>query len=350
MYHDFQLAHHDGSDWPEWSSAPRKPLVEFCGAHKGEWMDSVIGPDAVTGAPMIYHVVRCELCIATHVFPLPDAEALAHYYAHTFYQHDKPAYVERYERDREWWTECVYKPIFAICNSVRHLPSDTTWPRFLDIGAGPGIALDIAQRCGYDTMGIEPNAWLCEALINRGHYMRQGVIDQFTDAQLRVVGEDRHVFDVIMAYEVLEHQPYPEEFLLRCYDLLEDGGLLIVAVPNDYNPLQLAACQQLHLSHYWLAPPQHLFYFTPKTLQLLLRRCGFTILTARATYPMERFLLDGRNYVGNDELGRQCHAERMADELTAVHHGQWIQREQEYAANMTQRVGRELLFIARKNG
>lgn len=340
---DFQLAWHDSDDYPEWGSKPRRPLVRFDGAHKGEWMESVIGPDVVTGAPSIYHIVRCELCIATHVWPLPEPSALAHYYATQFYQQEKPEYVERYERDRAWWEQCVHAPILATCE--RALPvTERPHARVLDIGAGPGIALDVALRQDWETWGIEPNAWLCEQLTARGHRMLQGSFESHIAAL--TTGETR--FDIITLYEVLEHQPCPDEFLLACYDLLAPGGVLAVVVPNDYSPIQLAAKQRLGLQSYWLAPPQHLFYFTPKTLQLCLRRCGFQLCDMRGTHALDKFLLEDYNYIGNDRIGRMVHTWRMQDELHAVTKGQWDQREQAYRLNMQYRIGREIVAIARK--
>jgi len=48
MTEDFQLAWHDGDDYPEWGSRHRKPIVQFDMAHKGEWLDSVIWHDIFT--------------------------------------------------------------------------------------------------------------------------------------------------------------------------------------------------------------------------------------------------------------------------------------------------------------
>ena len=351
MTEDFQLAWHDGMDWPEWGSKPRKPLVQLDMAHKGELLDSVIGPDVVTGKPMVYHIVRCELCIACHVWPLPEPQALARYYAEQFFQTDKPDYVERYERDRPWWERCVYTPILQQCKD--HLRLDCPGEdavRFLDIGTGPGICLDVAkQHFGWQTWGIEPHKGLCKVLWQRGHSMHEGTIETFPTGPLLFPFDDHVRVHVLMAYEVIEHQSCPEGFLLRCYDLLEEGGLLVCVVPNDYNPIQLAAQAKLGLLSYWLAPPQHLFYWTPKTLQLCLRRAGFQILDMRGTFPIDKFLLeDGRNYIGDDAMGHRCHAYRMQDELYAVEHGQWAQREQEYRDNLSQRIGREIVCIARK--
>ena len=349
MTDDFQLAWHVGDDWPEWGSAPRKPLVQFDMAHKGEWLESVIGPDVVTGKPMVYQVLRCELCIGIHVWPLPDPAALAKFYAEQFYQVEKPDYVARYQADRPWWEQCVHGPILTHCRTL--LPLDALWDgiRFLDIGAGPGIALDCAQRLDWQTWGIEPHKGLCEALRQRGHSMHEGPLETLPSGPLLFPFDDHARVHVLMAYEVLEHQPCPEDFLLRCYDLLEPGGLLICVVPNDYSPIQLAAQKKLSLTSYWLAPSQHLFYWTPKTLQLCVRRAGFQILDMRGTFPLDKFLLEeGRNYIGDDAMGRRCHTFRMQDELYAVEHGQWAQREQEYRHNLTQRVGREIVCLARK--
>ena len=351
MQDDFQLAWHvDVDSYPEWGSAPRKPLVALDMAHKGEWMDSVIGPDVVTGKPMVYQVVRCELCIGIHVWPLPDPAALARFYTEQFFQVEKPDYVARYERDREWWEKCVHGPILQQCKDYLRLDChEEDQVRFLDIGAGPGIALDVAQkRFSWQTWGIEPHKGLCEALWARGHSMHEGTLETFPTGPLLFPFDDHARVHVAMLYETIEHQICPEETLLRVWELLEPGGIVIVVVPNDFNPLQFAVCKKLGLPHWFVSPPQHLWMFTPKCLQLLLRRCGFEIVDARTTFPLEKFLLEGRCYVGNDVIGRVCHQERMAYELDAVASGKWAQLEQTYRMNMAERIGRELVFIGRK--
>jgi 2-polyprenyl-3-methyl-5-hydroxy-6-metoxy-1,4-benzoquinol methylase len=155
--------------------------------------------------------------------------------------------------------------------------------------------------------------------------------------------------DVLYLYETLEHQPCPEEFLLLCADMLAPGGVLVVVVPNDYNPLQLQAQQQLGIPRWWLAPPQHLHYFTPKTLQLLVRRCGFRIADMRGTYPLEQHLLTGENYIGNDMVGRKVHSARKAIELHAVGNAEdWDTLMAKYRGNLVDRIGREIVCIAQK--
>ena len=339
MTEPFQLDWHTGDDWPEWGAEARRPVLALDVAHRGELLDSVVGPDVVTGQPRVYHILKCEFCILIHAWPLPPPAALAAYYAREFYQRAKPDYVARYEQDRAWWETCVHGPILDACERFLRLEGETR-PCFLDIGAGPGIALDVAAQRGYVTCGIEPSRALWDHTSAGGHLIHHGTLETF--------GGVSQAFHVVYLYETLEHQPNPEDFLVRCHDLLTPGGVLVAVVPNDYSPIQLAACARLGVPPYWLAPPQHLTMFTPKTLQLLLRRCGFQILDLRGTFPLDKFLLEGHNYLGNDRVGRLVHTQRMQSELYAVAHGQWAQREQEYRANMAQRVGREIVCVARQ--
>ena len=53
-------------------------------------------------------------------------------------------------------------------------------------------------------------------------------------------------------------------------------------------------------------------YFNFDSLERTLRRCGFEPRMREATFPMEWFLLQGIDYIGRDDIGRKCHAQRMA--------------------------------------
>jgi len=261
----FQMdSHVDWPSWPEWGSAPRGPLVDFDAAHRGEWLESVIGPDPATWTPRIYHIVRCELCILTHVWPLPNAEALATYYAEQFYQMDHADYVARYEADRAWWEQCVHGPILEQCHEEFLLKTGRGLLSMLEVGSGPGIALDVARRrFGWDTRGLEPNFELCLELDKREHDPIYGTLEKMM--AIRRNHKITEAWDILYLYEVLEHQPNPESFLLDCYEILNPGGLIVVVVPNDYNPIQLEAQRTLNLKPYWLAAPQLLHPQNPAT-------------------------------------------------------------------------------------
>lgn len=348
MDYSYQIAWHLGENYPDWGAAPRGNLVRLDTAHQGEWLDSVVGPSVETGEPMVYHILKCELCICIHAWPLPDAAALATYYEALFYQQEKPDYLERYTADEAWWKQCVHEPLITQVEShwYQEFAIRPQWPHMLEVGAGPGMALAVGKDRGWKTFAIEPSPLCAAHLRAQGHRVYQGTLEGY---QAALEGIPR-TYHLLYLYEVLEHQPCPEDFLLRCYDLLAPGGMLVIAVPNDASPLQYAVCGKLRIPPYWWAPPQHLFYFSPKFLQLVVRRAGFTIRDMRGTYPMERFILEeNQNYLGNDRIGRRVHQWRMQEELRVTKSGLWQERAHQYRTAMeAYRQGREIYCIAQK--
>ena len=59
-------------------------------------------------------------------------------------------------------------------------------------------------------------------------------------------------------------------------------------------------------------------------------------------------LEQGRCYVGNPTLGRDCHRERMAFEMEMIQRGKWKALEAQYIANVDQRIGREMIAVFQK--
>ena len=119
-------------------------------------------------------------------------------------------------------------------------------------------------------------------------------------------------------------------------------------MPNDYSVLQLKAEEELDVGkRWWVAPPQHLNYFTPVSLSKLILRAGFDILEVRGTWPMEHYLFSGYNYIGNDQVGRMCHQNRMETEINIENQGQWLLQRSELQGLIGQGIGREVFILAR---
>jgi hypothetical protein len=73
----------------------------------------------------------------------------------------------------------------------------------------------------------------------------------------------------------------------------------------------------------------------------------FEILHQETSFPLESFLIAGRNYIGNPELGRECHKERKAFESALFTHDP-AQMRAVNAAWTAQGIGREFLVLGRK--
>ena len=153
-------------------------------------------------------------------------------------------------------------------------------------------------------------------------------------------------FDAVHLKLVMEHVSEPLAVLAAAREVLRPGGVVAVQIPNDFNPVQLAAQKLLHKDPWWVVHPVHLNYFNFESLERTLRRCGFEPRLREATFPMEWFLLQGIDYIGRDDVGRKCHAQRMeleknleAGGLTHIRRGfsRWL---------ASHGIGREAVVLA----
>lgn len=283
-----------------------------------------------------FDVIDCLACGFRHVLPLPDPESLERIYRHEYYSEEKPLYLERHEADREWW-QLVHDERLERFEALLNTESR----RVLDVGCGPGLFLDQARCRGWSARGIEPSRQAA------AHCRAQGldVVNDFLGpASAASLGR----FDAVHLSEVLEHIPDPAGMLETIRGLLVPEGVLCVVVPNDYSPFQQALREVEGFEPWWVVPPHHLNYFDRASLGRLLERSGFEVLATEATFPIDLFLLMGENYVGNDELGRQCHARRKRLELTLEKAGLRGLKRDLYAALAKHGIGRELVVFARR--
>jgi len=120
-----------------------------------------------------------------------------------------------------------------------------------------------------------------------------------------------------------------------------------VASPNDFNPLQMVLWKKMGFAPWWVNPKHHLNYFDTQSARSFLQARRFDVLHLETSYPLENFLLAGRNYVGNPALGRECHNERKAFETTLFRHDR--ARLCALAASWAaQGIGREFIILGKK--
>lgn len=291
--------------------------------HTGETLDEVDGST----------VLDCKECGFAHVMPLPSDEELQKFYEKDFYDTEKPDYFKSSEEDMEWWM-ARYTHYYDL------LEAHTKGRRLLDIGSGPGYFLDAGAKRGWDVLGFEPSVTAARYSSERGLMV---VNDMFSAEKATSHG----LFDAIMISLVLEHVPDPVQFIEEAKQVLAPGGLLCIIVPNDYNPLQKLLVEYHGYKPWWVVPKHHLNYFSIESLTKLLQSRDFAPVEVETSYPMEFFLLSGRNYVGDSEVGRACHKERKAFE-TALFAGNKSLLQDMYHMWAKEGIGREVVLIARK--
>jgi SAM-dependent methyltransferase len=280
-----------------------------------------------------YDVIDCEACGFRHIDPLFSEAQLKKFYDSEFYQSERPDYFERMEADKEWWM-LRYRHYYELMEA--HAPGR----RILDIGSGPGYFLEAGRERGWEVLGFEPSRVASDYARARGLAV---VNDFFSAAAAKAHG----AFDAISLSMVLEHVRDPIQLIEDARNLLAPGGVLLLVSPNDFNPLQITLWRKLGFQPWWVNPKHHLNYFDTVSARSFLKARRFDVLHLETSYPLENFLLAGRNYVGNPALGRECHNERKAFETALFRHDP--ARLRALAASWAaQGIGREFIVLGKK--
>jgi SAM-dependent methyltransferase len=199
-----------------------------------------------------YQLYRCGLCGFMFVWPTPAPAELADYYART------------YAVPRERYAAAIASHARRIADLERWMPERG---RLLEVGASYGHGLAIARARGWQVAGVElsPEAAACA----RAHFRLEVFAGDLLDAPFA-----EESFDAAVMWHVLEHTHDPRAQLGRVLRLLRPGGVLGVRVPN----IASFGARVAGRSWAWLAPPAHLWYFSPATLPRLLAQLGFEVV------------------------------------------------------------------------
>jgi 2-polyprenyl-3-methyl-5-hydroxy-6-metoxy-1,4-benzoquinol methylase len=191
------------------------------------------------------HLVRCSNCTLTFAGRAPtEAELEAHYRDYGQWN-DSPITRARYRELLE-----SFEP-YRLTN------------RLLDIGCGSGLFLDEARARGWQVRGSEYSERALEKLRARGLDVTRAPVTHATFAA--------HSFDVVTAFEVFEHVRDPMHEGAIVAHVIRAGGLLYCTTPNFNSISRRMLGARWSLIEY----PEHLWYFTSRTLRAWLGRLGF---------------------------------------------------------------------------
>lgn len=136
----------------------------------------------------------------------------------------------------------------------------------LDIGAGTGDFLVTATNRKWNAEGVEPN------YNARMRAQEKGVELNYDMSSLT----DRK-FKVITLWHVLEHLPDLENQIEKMTSLLEEDGILVIAVPN------FKSYDADHYQNFWAAydVPRHLWHFSRTAIEKLFSKHKMQIIKTK---------------------------------------------------------------------
>jgi len=285
-----------------------------------------------------FSVISCELCEFSHVIEIPDDEFLEEYYKNQYLgKRVGNAFFKKMESEFEW-NEIFHNEKFDIVESELSMQSKTV----LDIGSGLGCFLNAGKKRGWQCRGIEPST-------DSANYARKKFDLDVEEVYLsNKTFQHFGTFDFIHSQEVFEHLRKPTEMLEIINKLLKPAGMICIVCPNDFNPLQEVANSFVEIENWWVAPPEHLNYFSMDSLKNIISKAGFEVFHTTATFPLEFFILQGENYIGNDKIGSMIHQKRMMLEKNFKGTNAEDLRRQIYQNLSSLGLGREIAVFAKK--
>jgi 2-polyprenyl-3-methyl-5-hydroxy-6-metoxy-1,4-benzoquinol methylase len=143
--------------------------------------------------------------------------------------------------------------------------------RILDVGCGIGYFLEVAKERGWEVYGTEYTDRAIEICEGKGIEMRQGKLD--------TKNYESESFDIITSFEVLEHINNPSEEITNFNSIVRKGGLVYLTTPNFNSLLRYRLKNRYDVITY----PEHLSYYTPRTLKKLFTKLGFSKLKIQTT-------------------------------------------------------------------
>ncbi len=212
-----------------------------CRLCAGSEAHAIRATDAKAGGPL--PIAFCTGCGLVRQAELPDAESLRIYYAHTYRQDYKGVHTPKPKHVRRAGMAALSRLAF-----LRQADALRPGARLLDIGAGGGEFVYMANRAGLSAEGIEPNVGYSEfAQAQYDARIRTMRIDDLEQASAQIV----------TMFHVLEHLVDPLAVFGRIHEVLEPQGLLLIEVPNI-----LQADASPH--NIWFKA--HLYYYSRHTL------------------------------------------------------------------------------------
>jgi SAM-dependent methyltransferase len=222
------------------------------------------------GEKNAFPLFSCKECGHLFIWPIPDSPL--EIYSEDYFRGGEKGfgYID-YDRDKAPMADTFRLYLKEIARNGKSTGT------MLDVGAATGFFLDIARREGWETYGIELSQYAAEVARDKGLRVSTGTAD--------TCDFPAEFFDVVTAWDVIEHMPDPRATLEKIRKLLKPGGLLVINTPDSGCLLARLLGKRWHL----VVPPEHLNLFHRRSLKITLEKLGYSVI--RRTTIGKRFTL-----------------------------------------------------------
>lgn len=207
-----------------------------------------------------YMILKCVRCGFGQVDVTP--EEIADFYDKAYFAGEKANFSQ------EENTEIAPSHRYWIEDNLKHLAGKSSL-RVLEIGPGLGAPMGgyfLSSHPEVEFAVIEISEHACTRLRARGFTVFQGRV---TDSE--TMNACRGKYDLIYGTEVIEHDPEPHAFVRAVHDMLRPSGWAAFTTGN----LDGFMARWNKGDWYYLDPPAHVSYFTPRAVKRVFKAEGF---------------------------------------------------------------------------
>lgn len=224
-------------------------------------------------------LVECQKCGLIYLNPRIKKEDIMKYYPHTYYS--KGNKIKKILED--WLTRMSNLRRFLTIYQYKRAG------RILDLGCGTGKFLERFNPKHWLRYGVEPNPVGYEIAVSKSGF-------KICSEELIDCHFPSFYFDVVTAWNVLEHIHNPRETLTEVKRILKEKGIFILSTPNVGGfGFKITKEHWFHLDF-----PRHFYLFNRFTLEKLLNLVGLKIV--RINYVFWEYPLDLFHSIVNSKL------------------------------------------------
>ena len=239
--------------------------------------------------PSPYSVSKCKQCGFRWLNPQPTDKEYEKVYGPSYFKNETSSqFLEVFSGaplDDEVGSEIIRSREAWYCKKLKRLkPFLPSAEKILDIGAGTGEFLSVARDMGWEVRGLETSSFACKKA--REHFDLE--LDNVSLKDFNPLGAS---FDVVHLSNVFEYFTDPIGVLEKVSNLVGEGGLVIIEVPNKFISWTdkisdiKRGVKQIPRS---LDSIHHPYFYSPKHLKLMLRKIGFVPVSLK-TFFIERW-------------------------------------------------------------
>jgi len=224
---------------------PREQVVcNLCGADLPEILFEKQG----------YPIVRCTRCSLVYVNPRPAKEELFSRYSDEYFEKEYIPSMESVLQELLGYHD-------PILSRIKEFKKNG---RLYDVGCGPAFFLRRAIDFGWEVGGCDISAFA-------QRYARDRFGIGIECGEVAGLDLPPGHYDAVTYLDVVEHLRDPKADLAIGYELVREGGVMVVSSPNVDGP----SFKELGPRWDAIGPEEHIYYFCPETITRMMMEVGF---------------------------------------------------------------------------